>query len=172
MGLTRRQAAIINHIIQEEVQGVLKGRAQRDGHLERGKLIEEGVIDPMSEDWQIDVSSVLKEEGPKASRVDTSVIKEQLVRELEQFTMELSSDMLSRWKRELFPAVARAINAHGLLDLDFPINGRRIESDLNEYGEHEMTNIEMELVNDLAEEMMKYADAIVEMLVGMSDQGE
>ena len=167
MGLTRRQAAIINHIIQEEVQGVLKGRAQRDGHLERGKLIEEGV-DPMSEDWQIDVSSVLKEDGPKASRVDTSVIKEQLVREMEQFAMEISSDMLSRWKRELFPAIARAINSHGLLDLDFPINGRRIENDLNEYGEEEVTNIEMELVHDLSEEMMKYA--VVEMLIAMDPE--
>jgi len=41
MGLTKRQAALINQIISEDAQGVIAGRNARDGHLHRGKLLEE-----------------------------------------------------------------------------------------------------------------------------------
>lgn len=42
MTLSKRQAAAINQIIQEEVQGALKGRRLKEEHLQRAALNEAG----------------------------------------------------------------------------------------------------------------------------------
>lgn len=56
MVFTKRQAAAVNKIIMEEVQGVLKGRGTRDKHLARANVIQEaiehkqwGMPEPMGE---------------------------------------------------------------------------------------------------------------------------
>lgn len=96
MTLARRQAAAINQIIQEEVQGALKGRQQRDEHLQRAALNEAGP-------------------GRMEDRVDTGVLENEvettmsdvLFDAFDEEIYQMNQKAHKRFVRELFKATQK-----------------------------------------------------------------
>lgn len=96
MTLARRQAAAINQIIQEEVQGALKGRRQRDEHLRRAALNEAG---PGRMEDRVD-TGVLEHE------VETS-ISDQMFDAFDEEIYQMNQKAHKKFVRALFQATQK-----------------------------------------------------------------
>ena len=141
MSLAKRQAAAINQIIQEEIQGALKGRKSRAGLLRRGELQER-----------------LVEAGPDAMRVDASIMDEQLKEAANDAGMDMADDLIYKFRQKILRFIAGQLNQHGMSAVK--VDPRTFPSEVEEFDEDGTYEASMECMSDVTAALEKYALAL------------
>ena len=146
MTLSRRQAAAINQIIQEEVQGALKGRKQRDEHLQRAALNEYGP-------------------GRMEDRVDTSVLEKEVETSINDMIFDAFDDdsykLRQKAHRLLVRELFKATQKYGMGWTSPAEIGSLLDSDTNE----DIMDAEMEFHSDVVAAVDNYAKALARSLI-------
>lgn len=148
MSLSRRQAQIINQIIQEEVQDVMKGRSRRDELLRRSEIQER-----------------LVEAGPDAANVDWSILSKQIEDEVQYTGGGMVQDLIGDFYRKIIKFMASAMNMHSMSFVK--VDPRSLEKDLKEYWSENFVEITEECESDITEALEKYAKSLGELAVDM-----
>lgn len=150
MSLAKRQAAAINQIIQEEVQGVIKGRRLKEEHNRRAALVEYGP-------------------GNMEDRVDDRYSSDTLVHEVETAIADKMFDAFDdeiykmtqkahhRFVRELFDATQK----HGL-----GVTSRQeVSSLLSDMDNEEVQDAQYELFHDVQNAINDYGQKLARALI-------
>lgn len=149
MSLAKRQAAAINQIIQEEIQGALKGRKNRAGLLRRGELQER-----------------LVEAGPDAMRVDWSIMDDQVKEAANDAGMEMADDLVYKFRQKILRFIAGQLNQHGMSAVK--VDPRTFPEELEEFDEDGVYEVSMECTSDICAALEKYAQALGQLGVHMA----
>lgn len=149
MSLSRRQAQAINQIIQEEVQGALKGRKSRAELLRRGDLQER-----------------LVEAGPDAMRVDWSIMDEKAEEIAEEVAADMVDDLLYKFRQKALRKMAMAMSQHGMSAVS--IDPRSFPAEVEEFDEDGVYGSSMEATTDIRNALIKYAKDLGSLAVHMA----
>jgi hypothetical protein len=101
MGLTNRQAEAVNKIIQEEVEGFMAIRRERERLLAEGRYVE---------------GRLLREAGPDPKRVDKAVLAQAIDRDgdLEDLAMDLSGQFAYQFAEKMKPILLRLLEQYAM----------------------------------------------------------
>lgn len=149
MSLSRRQAQAINQIIQEEVQGAMRGRKQKDEYLRRGEIQER-----------------LVEAGPDAMRVDWSIMDERVEAIVEEIGNDLVDEFLYKFRQKLLRRIASEMTQHGMSQVR--IDPRTFPAEVEEFDEDGVYGSSMEANTDIRTVLVKYARDLGQLAVHMA----
>ena len=150
MSLSRRQAAAINQIIQEEVQGAMKGRKQRDEFLRRGEIQERLVEAPAVD----------------AMRVDWSIMDERVEAIVEEIGNDMVDEFLYKFRQKLLRRVASEMSQHGMSQIR--IDPRTFPAEVEEFDDDGVYGSSMEANTDIRSVLTKYARDLGQLAVHMA----
>lgn len=146
MSLAKRQAAAINQIIQEEVQGALKGRKQRVEHLRRAQLNEYGP-------------------GRMEDRVDTSALEHEVETSIGDMMFDAFDDeiykMTQKAQRRFVQELYKATQRYGMGWSSPAEVGSLLSDDANE----DVQDAQMELFSSIQGAINDYGKNLAKALI-------
>ena len=146
MSLSRRQAAAVNQIIQEEVQGAIKGRRLADEHKRRAVLVEYGP-------------------GRTEDRVDTSVLDREVETTISDNVFEAFDEQIFQLKekvhRKMVQALFQATQKYGMGWSSPAEVGSLLAGGDNE----DVTDAEMEFFSDVQAAITDYGKKLAKTLI-------
>lgn len=146
MTLARRQAAAINQIIQEEVQGALEGRRRRGEHLQRASLNEYGP-------------------GRMEDRVDTSVLEREVETHISDVMFGAFDDeiykMTQKAQRRFVQELFKATQRYGMGWTSPAEVGSLLSDEENE----DVQDAQMELFHDIQAAINDYGKKLARSLI-------
>lgn len=150
MRFSRRQAEVVNQIIQEEVRGALSARRERPELLRRGEIQER-----------------LVEAGPDAMRVDGSIMGPQMVRVIEgPQVSDAVVKLVDHVRRTATRAMAEVLNQHGMSNMK--VDPRTLEQEMEDFDHDGVMEALMECNHDVTEALEKLVTTLGDLAVHMA----